>query len=390
MVQNGDATIAKTGTLSITYGLFLIGFFFIPERSLQYLFYYLAVLLPFLPVAWRHRQKLLHGHLVLVALGYIAYLTLSMLWSDPLTWRCAGFMLARGLLTASFLLITACLLWRHPDTFHTLLKVVTVCAALFGLISIVIFYSSHPFPTSRMVSFAQIDNPNTMGVVTGLFALLAVNFVLAAESVKVRLLYSAAAIILLSVVLLTQSRNAFLATSVGLLALFSRRHGQRSLVIGVLLLALLIALFITPLAQRFGEGSATIRTGIWASTLAQIAAAPLFGHGQCSGMQLPSSGLVFTQPHSVYLATAWHGGLIGLLLLLSVLIAAFRQALNWRKQHHESLYLALVVYMAVAISVDFGSIITRPREAWLYFWLPVALTAGVALRSRWARPGHPS
>jgi O-antigen ligase len=256
----------------------------------------------------------------------------------------------------------------------------------------VIFYQKNAFPASRLVSFAQIDNSNTMGVVYGLFALLAMHFLLSAVSVGERSVLVLAAVVLLAVVVLTQSKNAFVATVTGLLALTSWRHGYRNLLVGMLLLAMLAALCGTPLAQRFmtdQDLSIGLRLEMWGAALAQISQAPLLGHGQCSTMQLPAGTTTFSHPHSIYLATAWYGGLVGLLLLVWVLVLAFRQALAWRKNYHHTLFLALLIYASLAISVDFDGIITRPREPWLYFWLPLALLAGMTLRTPKAAP-HPA
>jgi O-antigen ligase len=384
MNNKGAVSDPVARTLIVTYGLFLSGYFFLPQRGSLYLFYYFAVLLPFLPVAWRNRQVLLSSRLVVAALILTGYLTGSALWSATFTPACLGFLLACSLLTVSFMLVTTYLSWQLPAAFHTLLQTVTLSAAFFGLVSIVVFYSKNPFPAARMVSFAQIDNANTMGVVYGLFTLLAVHFFLSATVLRERVVFAAAAGLLISVVMLTQSRNAFLGSVAGLLALASPRHGYRSLLVGVLLLAMLAALYNTPLAQRFiGEDvSMTLRLGIWKSALTQISQAPLLGHGQCSAMQLPAGKAMFSHPHSVYLATTWYGGLTGLVLLIWVLLAAVRQTLAWRKQHHNTLYLALLIFTTATISVDFSSILTRPREPWLYFWLPLALSAGLSLRHR--------
>jgi O-antigen ligase len=390
MEEKGAISDPAGRTLIATYGLFLSGYFFLPERSPLYLFYYLAVLLPFLPAAWSNRQDLLRSRLVVAALSLIAYLMGSALWSPTLTPGCLGFVAARGLLTASFLLVTVYLASRFPAAFHTLLKAVTLCAAFFGLVSMVIFYQKNAFPASRLVSFAQIDNSNTMGVVYGLFALLAMHFLLSAVSVGERSVLVLAAVVLLAVVVLTQSKNAFVATVTGLLALTSWRHGYRNLLVGMLLLAMLAALYGTPLAQRFmtdQDLSMGLRLEMWGAALGQISAAPLLGHGQCSTMQLPGGTMTFSHPHSIYLATAWYGGLLGLLLLVWVLVLAFRQALAWRKNYHHTLFLALLIYASIAISVDFDSLVTRPREPWLYFWLPLALLAGMTLRTPGAAPG---
>jgi len=391
MAGYSDTTPLKIRLLYIAFGLFLIGYFVIPERSPQYLFYYLAVI-PLSLSSLRSRPRALPGdRLLLLALVYIFYMVLSLLWSEALTWQCTGFMVARGLLSASFLLTTVFLFRRNPDTFLTLLKVVTLGVALSAIVSALLYYRNYPFPTSRMVSFAQIDNPNTLGAVTGLFALLAVNFALRAPTVTTRLLYTAAASVLVGVVLLTQSRNAVLATGIGILALFTCRHERRQLIVTALLLVLLGGLYFTPLVHRFGETGTPIRLEIWAEALAQIRTAPLFGHGQCTAMHLPTSTLVYTHPHNVYLASAWYGGLPGLLLLLAVLIGALKQALAWRGRYQDALYLALLLYTAAAISVDFGSVITRPREPWLYFWLPLSLAIGAGLRQRFpVTPSKPA
>ncbi len=381
----GDENCADQHTklLLVTYGLFLAGFFFIPQRSPQYLVYYFMVLLPFLPLAWRYRQAYGKNIFALTALTYIGYLTLSALWSTPFSAECIGFITARGLLTASFLLVTAHLAWQCPAAFTRVLKAATLSAAVFGIVSIVIYYTNHPSLVNRLVSFAQIDNPNTMGVVYGLFTLLAVNFASSTTFRKGRTLnlWWVIVAVLFIIVLLTNSRNALIACLAGILVMSILLRSVRILLFGILAV-LVLTLWLHPtLANRLEHGGISYRLAIWSSALKQIEAAPIFGHGLCTNMALPALNQVFTHPHSVYLVTLWHGGLIGLLLLAATFVMAFKQGIIRLRKNRDTLYVGLLVFMVISIIVDFGNVITRPREPWLYFWLPLALTLGTALRN---------
>ncbi len=194
-----------------------------------------------------------------------------------------------------------------------------------------------------------------------------------------RVAAAAIAVALLALVLFTQSRTALAGVCVGLLALF----GWRALG----LIALAAAASWTLLAANhlmWKERVLTFsyRPGIWREVLEDAGERPWFGHGYLVDTAVAAYGKVFDHAHDSYLATLRDGGAVGLVLLAVLLGWAARWAWRLRNDCREPVYLALLLYGATCISMDFDRLLVQPKEIWLFFWLPLALV----IASRGERP----
>ncbi len=364
----------------ISFFIFLMGYFLFPERRYQYLYYYLLVLLPAIPVYWQQRTLWLQDKTLLASLALITFLTSSLLWSGELDWRCAFFTLAQGILTASFVFIVFYLRHQFPEQFRHWLKAVLVLAALASIYHIADFVMEAPSWTARMFSLGQFMHPNSLGVAFGLLAVMAAGFMFTAGPAWEKSGFVVIGLIFAAVVLLSQSRNALLSAGAGLFILFAyyARHGYwRYILILAVAGAGLLLVAGLPVLERLQSAGLPYRIDMWKIALEQIQSAWLFGHGICSAISLAVREMTFNHPHNVYLATAWYSGLIGLSLFLWLLARALSDAWFALRHKGEPLYLALIITCALAFLPDFHSLISRPREVWFYFWFPVGMAAAV-------------
>lgn len=112
---------------------------------------------------------------------------------------------------------------------------------------------------------------------------------------------------------------------------------------------------------------------------------------QCE-LQPGADSAITCHLHSAFFATFVHGGIIGTLLLLALLVLAFRRA--WRvSTQGDAVWLALLAFGCGGLLFDgesLTSLATAPRFEGLLFWLPltVALARG-GLNSRSAGSGNP-
>jgi hypothetical protein len=175
--------------LSVVYGVFLTGFFVFPEAHQRIRFYYCFVLVPFLPFVREtvRRMHLRRGRIM--AALFITYMAMTTLWSEGNGWSCTGRTVAQGLLTVSFMLITIMLVHETRDRFHRVLQAVCAGAAVFGLVSILLWYAVNPFPESRMISFSKLNNPVLVGLAYGPFALLTAAYGFSSQSTARRILF---------------------------------------------------------------------------------------------------------------------------------------------------------------------------------------------------------
>jgi len=365
---------APVRLLFIGYGCFLTGFFVFPEAHQRHWFYLCFVLLPFLATAPARVRPMCLQRRAVPATLFIVYMAATGLWSDGGSWRCVGENAVLGLLTASFLSVSMRLMHEYGDEFHLLLKMVCAGAAVFGLVSILVWYAGHPFPASRLISFGKLNNPVLVGLAYGPFALLAASHFLASEPGCRRTLFLAVFIVLFTVILLTQSRTVAVATVAGLGVSIWCWRRSALVVVAVLGLAFLADMLGGGVTARFGQGFG-YRMEIWRSAVESISAAPLIGHGCCSDNTVTAAGHTFVHAHSGYLTAARDGGMIGLALLLFLLVQAASQALGKLRRRGDPTTLALLVYTILCLFPDTDRLLTPPKEGWLYFWLPIALAS---------------
>lgn len=357
----------------VSYAVFLLGFFFFPERPLHYKFYYVAVLLPGLFLAYKELPLLWKDWIFRLLLAWLLYQLISSLWSKG--FELVGFATLLGwwLQVVIFIVVTASLARRFPVEFDLMLKALVPGVALFALISVFSWYANHPFPVSRLESIGRIDNPILAGCAYGVFALLALHFVMTARGILARILYVTAFLVLVTAVLLTHSRTAILGFIAALVVMpfcFGRKAAVAVLVL--LVGIFLVAQFVFPeVFDRFYM-SLNLRPLIWKSVLAHIAEAPWLGHGYLSDTTVIAGGQTFIHAHSSYLGFLRDGGLVGMAIFLAM-VTGFIGRMVSRGCGKTAFLIPMLVFAFVVIAPDVDRLIVRPKELWLFFWWPLAL-----------------
>ena len=117
------------------------------------------------------------------------------------------------------------------------------------------------------------------------------------------------------------------------------------------------------------------RPEIWLALLQQALERPLFGAGYLVPTEVQIGERSFPHAHSAFLATLRDGGVVGLALLLGMLAMAVRCAVRRDRRDDHWLYSALLVYAMLCAVPDLDRLLTRPKEPWLFFWLPLAMLA---------------
>ena len=310
----------------LAYGIFLLGFFFFPERSIHYKFYYFAVLLPGLFIV-KADVLLLWGRLPFrLLMLWLVYQLLSSFWSpdfDPLSFLELAWW---WLQVVMFLLLTATLLRNYPQEFDLLIRVLLIGVVLLALVSFFQWYERNPFPYSRLKPFGRIDNAILAGCAYGVFALIALHYLHNAGSVVQRLVYGLAFLVLVSAVLLTHSRTAIGGLLIALFFMFACIRGRTVLLIsGIFASALIVIWFAFPdVFDRF-HMTLQLRPLIWQSVLERITEAPWFGYGYLSDTSVLVEGDRFQHAHSSYLGFLRDGGIVGLVLFLLLIFAFLQQ-----------------------------------------------------------------
>jgi len=367
------------GYLALAYSLFLAGYFITPNGGDLYKFYAVAVFLPGLFALRTMLRKPGDTSLWYSILAYIAYMLLTSFWSVNFSGK-AFFddsRLAAGIVI--FLLVTLHICAQDRKRFENIIRLICVCAGIAALVSIALWNINQLPPRPRLTGIGIIDNPNPSSFVYGLFAVLNAYYAFRARQPWIRAAFSVLCIILLTLVVLTESNTGILATASAMtLLLILYKHRQRLLLAGGLLVGVAVILYLLwslGLLSSPVDAGLVQRLPIWHTVMNQWLAAPVFGNGYQPEFLLTPSGDkdAANWAHSALLATLRDGGVTGLILHLLILATAMHAAFRLAREYEDPIYLVLLLFGFICMTADTDQLITRPREVWVIFWLPLAM-----------------
>ena len=377
MTFKAQAQSIYATALLTAYGVFLCSFFFLQEYGDVYRFYARVISIPSL-IAFFYSIRVVFRHPLfrLIAL-YMAYLLLSSLWSEPLDRYRLGQMAAICVYLISFFTTTHYLVNRNPAHFDLMLRACTLAAGAAAIASILIFYTSNPFPETRMQGTGALTNINEYANVYGVFALLALGFAADSRKAITRGLFLLAMLAFLGVAWFGQSRTAFasILIALGVLSGLSLGRGKSYIPAGLALAVVILLLAFPEVVQQAFERGQSFRFIIWSEVWQGIQARPIFGHGLLSELAIDTGARSrpMSVAHNAYLQVFWTGGIIGLLLFLLLLGSAFRFALIRGQQQGDYRILCILIFAACAMMTGVDILIARPRDQWILFWLPLAM-----------------
>jgi len=374
-----NALPSLPGYLALAYSLFLVGYFIVPNGGDLYKFYSVAVFVPGLFAIKPALREPVDAGLWYSILAYIVYMLLTSFWSMDFTWK--EFLVDARLAAyiVMFLLVTILLYTRDQKLFENIIKLICISAGTAALVSIALWYSNYPLPRPRLTGIGVIDNPNPSAFVYGFFAVLNGYYALQSRKLRARVVFSFFFIILLALVYLTGSNTGILATAISasLLLAFSQRNHRLLAVSSILvsIAAILFLLWSIGLLSDPADSGFTERLPVWHTVMNQWLDAPVFGNGYQSEFLLTASGEkdVANWAHNALLATLRDGGVTGLILHLLVLATATRAASRLARKTGDPILLILIAFGFICMTADTDQLITRPRELWIIFWLPLAM-----------------
>jgi O-antigen ligase len=354
------------------YAAFIAGYFLLPMAAGHRRLYYFLVF-PSVLLLSGELVKCYRGNtLSILLLLYTGYMVTSVLWSPHFVTAAAGSAIWYSVCVLSFVFISGYLWIRHPQRMQTWGRHALWLAGGAALVSIAawIFLHHDALLETRLEPLGVMHQLNRAPCGYGVFFLLCVHFFLEERERKQRLWYCVLGIILLALILFTQSRGALIAACIGTLVLAGHR------VLGSVAVALAASwgiLAANPATWEQRVMTLSFRPGIWKQILDDMSGHWWFGHGYASDSTVAAYGTVFDHAHNSYLATLRDGGIVGLALLIAMLMVGLWWAWRLYRHHGQRLQLALLLYGMTCISTDFDRLLIHPKELWLFFWLPVSL-----------------
>ena len=360
--------------LCLGFLILLSGMFWLPERPDYHRAFYITLALPTfiaLVMAPRKIPLLFSNGIFLIFLIFSIYCLLSLTWSgtdNALT------SLAKRPIYISLLFFAIALIALHNEkhAYYIILAGVIIAAISAALsVSYFIFFDT----TSRLRGYRALYNPLLTSHVYGMFA--AICMALFFHSKRNQLIYTLTAFSLLfSLIILTGARTpllGLLATCIWLVLLQRNRIAYRMLAITLTIGTLLLIIHPESITSR----GFSYRPEIWHQAWLQIQDHLWFGHGYDHPMVFWVEGrsYAFADPHNMELAVLFSGGIVGLLLWLTLYTTALVFA--WRNRQNRLVLLAssALIFGFTAGLTEGNAFLSRPKEHWFLIWIPFSLLA---------------
>jgi O-antigen ligase len=366
--------------LLAAFAVFHCGYFFMADYSDHYrLFGRLVFPLGLFTLAAGFGQ-LRNSPLFRLLLAYLLYLLCTAFWAAEMDWYRLGQKATISLYLVTLLSVTYYLSNWNRRLFDQFLQGLVLVAAIAAAVNIVYFYSDvdNHFPGTRLWPYGSLTNPNEFSNVYGVFAILAMGWALRANSLAQALPGGIAALVALLLIWLGQSRTAFIALLLALLALTCLSSRGRKLIhwiIGIFSIAGLSLAFLLPevIEEAMLRGT-SLRPEIWREIWRHALESPIFGHGLTPKVAVKFENIrLFETAHNAYLQVFWQGGLVGLTLFLAVLASALGQAWKLGIRNGDMTILCILLFTMMVMLTGVDTLIERPRDQWILFWLPVSL-----------------
>lgn len=374
--------------LSICLTLTVTLFYLVENGRINSFAIYLATitLIPVLFLDWRATGRL-NLSLVSVASALLLYLAATSFWGGGEN----GFLkhIGYALLILAFMIGLALCQIRYAGFIELLAAFTIAAATISALFSLYLHFTLpeyQPLPEPRLYGLGRLGNPVISAVAYGLAIIFAVALTITRNTLAERVILTASILLLLFTITITGTRTVWLALALAITAGLMLRS-QHSLpaksvmsLIAMLLLGATAMVFVG--WEDLSKRALSFRPEIWAEFINRtLNAGLLIGVGSGSDSSWALEGVPFKHAHSLFISAFYYGGLIGLLLLITLFAASCRLlAANRQNRHFTMAVMTLVFGMTFGI-FDGDNVLTKVDHIWWMVWLPVGLTLSVATSS---------
>jgi len=365
-------TLINTYVLPIGWLVTLTGIFWVWDRSLYHKLFYIFLAVPTL-LALMLQPRLLatltKNPLFIAFLVFSGYILLTISWADAET--SAGGLLKRPLYIAMLLFSAGIIALRSPEHLKQGTYLAAIFAALAAGLSLIYFALTEPIG-NRLNGYGALYNPLLTAHVLGAFAAFWL-----ASWFQARSALSPLPLVCLAVlgaaILATGSRTPLVGLAAALawlLIVGNRRRGMLALGLVCLISVGVALLYPEAITQR----GVSYRPAIWMDSLRQISDHPWLGHGFDTPITVILPGIEpLADPHNIELAVLYSGGIVGLLLWMTLYGLALYFSWVYRKNPAVTIAATWLVFGFASGLTEGSAFMSRPKEHWYLIWIPMAL-----------------
>lgn len=338
--------------------------------------------------SYRMWVDLARNDLFMFVVAILVYLSLSVFWSDPWSWRDFGSMLVRVLLVCSFIVAMALVQLRGQVQLW-LRRVMVMVGGSAALVAVG-NYLLWPPEDGRLNGLGQLDAHVIAALIYGFVVIMALQACLRETGLMWRVPAAMTILVAGYAIYASDSRNAWVSVALGLcVLLLAERIRERDrfrsgvIMVGMLAGIALLLLFVneTTQAMLLPRGT-SFRPEIWDQAFARIFDGHAwFGLGINTDNNFLVPGLVILHPHNLYLSVLYQGGFVALGMFLLVLWKTLHELLLAYDEADAKLALGLLGMALPAYMLDGHELLDKIGSTWFLIWLPVAIAVGF----RWSR-----
>ena len=327
------------------------------------------------------------AHLVLGITGLLTYFSLSALWADNGGLAAMLLYFGYSVLILSFV-YSVLLLQMHYQEFLRFLVWFTVLAAVVSAsYSVHLHYAFpeyQPLLEDRLVALGRLHNPVISALSYGMAIVMALHLLICGTNNNDRFFSGFCIVVLLVGVTLTYTRSVWIGVSVTTLyaiALYFPGSTWRRVAAAVLFLSVVVAIMLASFGwDELVKRSTSFRPEIWGELINRTLKTNwLLGHGIIADSSVAHSSyehgtFSFHHAHSMYVATLFYGGVIGLSGFLGFLVYLGLRLHQADGDEKRGLATMALIYAVVVMFFDGDRFLAKVDYFWIVFWLPVAIT----------------
>ena len=349
--------------------------------------YVVGILFILLMLLDRSAVRHFDAHLVLGITGLLTYFSLSALWADNGGLAAMLLYFGYSVLILSFV-YSVLLLQMHYQEFLRFLVWFTVLAAVVSAsYSVHLHYAFpeyQPLLEDRLVALGRLHNPVISALSYGMAIVMALHLLICGTNNNDRFFSGFCIVVLLVGVTLTYTRSVWIGVSVATLyaiALYFPGSTWRRVAAAVLFLSVVVAIMLASFGwDELVKRSTSFRPEIWGELINRTLKTNwLLGHGIIADSSVAHSSyehgtFSFHHAHSMYVATLFYGGVIGLSGFLGFLVYLGLLLHQADGDEKRGLATMALIYAVVVMFFDGDRFLAKVDYFWIVFWLPVAIT----------------
>ena len=358
--------------------IYLVGFFAPISSKLHNNIFYIIVLVPF--ILWVKKRELLdlfQSRIVLLTVVFTGYLAIRSLFYLPFDFSEVKDPFRHLISFWVFFAIVVRLF--QSGILREKINIIAIWAALWGAGTAVLYYSQHHFP-GRL----QYNGPTDHAIIGACVYAVISLFVLFHNRRFPQFLALIAFASLFSAVLFSQSRGPLLSLTVAIVAGSMCRCRKWVVAIPIAFWAFFIVAqqqgWIT--FGRLFKATSSYRFQIWQQVVdnSWLGGDWVFGQSLLADQTVTIGKYTFQHAHSGYISTFFHGGVIGFILMATLMVVAGWCVVKVWQSDRCGLTVAVFVFSSLIIATDTHKMLDGPGALWFYFWVPLAHIAAQELK----------